>query len=412
MQLLFPHDSDTYALRCRPGSPPRSSSATTRSTSRWTSTRSFGSSTSRATRARDHLVVSVHRTDREARSQRAHEVDPRRAVVGGGAGPPHWTELGDAVLADEPPEADAVAGRPRFRTAAWADWRRAARRAGARTNGATARACRVGHRHRDRGGRARRARRPRPGQGRRATSSCRRGTRAATAPRSGARSTPSSRPSTSSPATTSTRPPPRRPRPRASSVGSTTSPRSPASALASHTVREAVATDGYRREMYVATPGGRAHARGLRRPRLPHRRGSGRRRLQDRRVARRVRPRRQGRPATGCRVRRTRSHSRRRRANRWRAACSCSSVPAAPTNARGQRPSAGCSRRYEHFSRRLPDPNEHQHAADRAGDDHQRGVGPGPPDVGADDHGHGDERQPHETVDESRPAPCPRRSAR
>ena len=49
----------------------------------------------------------------------------------------------------------------------------------------------------------------------RATSSCRRGTRAATAPRSGARCTRCSRPSTSSPATASTRPPPRRPRPRA-----------------------------------------------------------------------------------------------------------------------------------------------------------------------------------------------------
>ena len=65
VQLLFPHDSDhVRAARCRSTSPPRSSSATSRSTSRWTSTRSSGSSTWRCTRARDHLVVSVHRTER------------------------------------------------------------------------------------------------------------------------------------------------------------------------------------------------------------------------------------------------------------------------------------------------------------------------------------------------------------
>ena len=43
----------------RRASRPTSSSCTSRSTSRWASTRSCGSSTSRAPRARDHLVVSV-----------------------------------------------------------------------------------------------------------------------------------------------------------------------------------------------------------------------------------------------------------------------------------------------------------------------------------------------------------------
>ena len=46
VQLVFPHDRDTYAVRVSTSaSPPRSSSATRRSTSRWTSTRSCASST-------------------------------------------------------------------------------------------------------------------------------------------------------------------------------------------------------------------------------------------------------------------------------------------------------------------------------------------------------------------------------
>ena len=53
----------------------------------------------------------------------------------------------------------------------------------------------------------------------------------------------------------STPPPPRRPRPRGSSAGSTTSRRWPRSALTTRTVHDAVAA-GFRREMYVAAPVG------------------------------------------------------------------------------------------------------------------------------------------------------------
>ena len=77
------------------------------------------------------------------------------------------------------------------------------------------------------------------------------------------------------------------------------------SALASRTVREAVATNDYRREMYVATQVEGHTLEGY--VDLVYRTsdGSGRRRLQDRRLARRVRSRGQGRalPAPGSVVR-------------------------------------------------------------------------------------------------------------
>ena len=104
--------------------------------------------------------------------------------------------------------------------------------------------------------------------------------------------------------------------------------------------------------------------------------------------------------ATGSRARRTRSRSNRRPASRWRSACSCSSasdgahrtsvsdLPAAMREVR-----AALAASFE--------PPPHQDTTDRAGEHHQRGVAPRPPDVGADDHRHGDERHPDQTVEEA-----------
>ena len=78
----------------------------------------------------------------------------------------------------------------------------------------------------------------------RAISSCHRGTRGATAPRSGAPCTRSSRPSISPPATASSRPRPRRPRPRACSGSRTSSSTLARSALATDVVRDAVSAAG------------------------------------------------------------------------------------------------------------------------------------------------------------------------
>ena len=332
-------------------------------------------------------------------TRRPHEVDPRRAAV---ARRRRARRTGTAlapVADDLAARARDAAGRARVRTPPWDDWVARARPRALAHGVAAARA--VGHRA-AREPRRRRARRaPTPAWPRtRATSSCRRGTRAATAPRSGARCTRCSRPSTSRPAPAST----------------TTAAAQAAAegvigreddiaalargALASRTVREA-----------VAATASAARCTSPRRSTAPRSRATstsctatrraGRRRLQDRRVARRGRPRRQGGalPAPG-RVVRGRARSR-RRASRSPSACSCSSatdgaderavsdLPAAMREVRALLAASSASR------------HEHQHAADRAGEHHQRGVAPGPPDVGADDHGHGDERHPHQAVEEA-----------
>ena len=69
-------------------------------------------------------------------------------------------------------------------------------------------------------------------------------------------------------------------------------------------------------------------------------------------------------------------------ARRWRSACSCSSAGSGGDAAGA----VICRRRcvtYELLSGRPPQPPPHQHPADRAGHDHDRGVEPGPPDGGA-----------------------------
>ena len=248
MQLLFPHDSDTYALRV-------STRVTTEEFERYKPIDEQMDFHEKLrllyvalTRARDHLVVSVHRTDREARSRRPHEVDPRRAAVGGGDDAPHWTEL-DAGRRRRDGRGSRAARPAGFRTRRGTTGSRSA--TGALANGA---APRVWSATAIATAAAERAASPTPAWPRtRATSSFRRGTRAATAPRSGARCTRCSRPSTSSPA---------------HDVDETAAAQAAAegvigrehdiaalarSALASRTVREAVATDDYRREMYVAT---------------------------------------------------------------------------------------------------------------------------------------------------------------
>ena len=170
------------------------------------------------------------------------------------------------------------------------------------------------------------------------------------------------------------RPPPRRPRPRACSAGRTTSPRWPASRSRPNTVREAVAPSQLlARDVRRAPRSEAAHARGLRRPRLPHaptglvvvdyKTDAWRDEADlDAKVARyRLQGASYALALEGG-----------DRASRWPAACSCSSAPAAPTNALVGDLARRRSRRYEHFSRRPPDPDEHEHATDRSGDDHQR----------------------------------------
>ena len=204
---------------CRHGSPPRSSSATRRSTSRWTSTRSCGCSTSRCTRARDHLVVSVHRAERKAPAD-DRTTWTHAELLWDAAGEQPRLERVHRRRRRPPCRSRAPTSRPHRAPAAARrrghDWRartrsaRTAVGAAARVRSATALA-----RDAEAADAEPRRRRPRAGARARATSSCRRGTRAATAPRSGAPCTPCCRPSTSPPAPASTTPRPRRPRPRA-----------------------------------------------------------------------------------------------------------------------------------------------------------------------------------------------------
>ena len=263
------------------------------------------------TRARDHLVVSVHR------KVRTLNPDDR----------PHWTHaelLWDAAQTraldrsprpssarpGAPVEADTAADRaPGLDPDAWqAEYDRAhCAREPARV--------RVGHhagapprrRHRSEGGAVRPSTIPASPRTR-ATSSCRRGTRVGTAPRSAGRCTAPCRPSTSRPARASTPPRPRRPRPKACSATRRRSPTLTRAAIASPTVatrrRPPVLAGDLR-----GRPVRRDHARGLRRPRVPRRRrDSVRRRLQDRRGRRRD-PRRARTGTTGSRPPRTRWRS-------------------------------------------------------------------------------------------------------
>ena len=249
VQLLFPHDSDTYALRV-------STRVTTEEFERYKPIDEQMDFHEKLrllyvalTRARDHLVVSVHRTDRKLdpneRTKWTHaellwEAAQRPSVLDRARHPLPPAETAGADAAAPAPGSVPGVGR----------LARAARPARSRT--APPRGCGRPPPSQPRRPSAPRA--PTPAWPRtRATSSFRRGTRVGTAPRSGARCTRSSRPSTSSPA---------------HDIDETAAAQAAAegvigrehdiaalarSALASHTVREAVATDDYRREMYVAT---------------------------------------------------------------------------------------------------------------------------------------------------------------
>ena len=202
------------------------------------------------TRARDHLVVSVHRPAKAPGDDQTSGPTPSWCGTqpptnpGGSRSPPPPTTSDPLERADDAAAFTASPPPP------WDDWlaaRDAARAASARrrVRSATALA-------RDAEA-ARRARRPGAGQGTARPRVARRGTRAATAPHSGGRCTRCCRPSTSPPGPASTTPPPRRPQPKGSSVVRTTSRRVHASRSTTRVVREAVA-HGFRREMYVATP--------------------------------------------------------------------------------------------------------------------------------------------------------------
>ena len=259
------------------------------------------------TRARDHLVVSVHRKARDLAPDEPHALDARRAAVErrAGARVRHARRTG-ALSTVAVASGGAARARPR------------PRRMGGRTRGSRSPRCTAGVRRRDHAraslavrGDAGRSRAI-PGSRRTAaTSSCRRGTRAATAPRSDGRCTRCCRRSTSRPARASTTRRPRRRRPKVCSVTRRRSPRWPGSAIASACVQRASARPRWR-EMYVAVPLEELIARGLRRPRVPRRRRARRRRLQDRRGRRRGRARRATRALPGP-DRRVRARDRRRR---------------------------------------------------------------------------------------------------
>ncbi len=211
VQLVFPHDGDGWALRL-------SSKLATEEFERYQPIDEQMDFHEKlrllyvaATRAQDHLVVSVHRPAAEPRRRPPREVDPRAA---------------------------ALAGRAVRRRAVGG-----VRGHGRARGGRSGRGDRSPTRRRGRSGAPsstprwpapvgpgcapppRSPRRPRPAPRppratpawprTHATSSCRRGTRGATAPPSAARCTRSSRPPISPPARASTPPPPRRPRPKA-----------------------------------------------------------------------------------------------------------------------------------------------------------------------------------------------------
>ncbi|HEX5588052.1 MAG TPA: 3'-5' exonuclease, partial [Acidimicrobiia bacterium] len=118
VQLLFPHDSDTYALRI-------SSSIVTEEFERYVPIDEQMDFHEKLrllyvalTRARDHLVVSVHRTDRALpeRSRRTHAELLWDAAEAG----PGWEPFERAVETDAP-EAAAV-GAPLAQIPEWPEW--------------------------------------------------------------------------------------------------------------------------------------------------------------------------------------------------------------------------------------------------------------------------------------------------
>ena len=249
------------------------------------------------TRACDHLVVSLHRAERD---------EPARARTAAAPTPsscsPAWASGSTTCPTSAATPTPAAAGPGRRPVAAAAVRRRGqAERDAALAVGGPAR--RGGGHRAHRRGRPRRRRRhplttartdavrrpwPRtrtrpPGcRSARATSTCRRGSRAATAPRWAGPCTACCRRSTSPPATASTPRSPPSARPRPSPTGPTTCAALVDAALGSPVVRAAAAAPALARGLRLH-PDRRPAARGLRRPALPRPRRPGGRRPQDRR---------------------------------------------------------------------------------------------------------------------------------
>ncbi len=247
VQLRFPHDRDTYALRV-------SARVTTEEFERYEPIDEQMDFHEKLrllyvamTRARDHLVVSVHRAAREPAGERTTWTHAQliwsAALV--------RARLGRvARRAARPPRVGPRGPRWRRRPAPVGGVARSTRRRD-RARCPSPRA--IGHRDRPRSRRTAHGTRPWAGQGR-------------TRPRapaleqgpvrhraSDAPSTRCSRRWISTPAPGSTTPPPLRPRRRGSSGGKARWRHGPAPRSPPHTVREAVA-HGFRREMYVAAP--------------------------------------------------------------------------------------------------------------------------------------------------------------
>ena len=177
----------------------------------------------RVHRARDHLVVSAHRKVRKLGDDQSlwtHAELLWHAAQG--------ASFAESVASGASPASVRRRSRSRRRPLA-REWQASARRrlrpraaAGGSSRRRRSRAAPTTY------AAAVRGRRSGSAEGAAATSSCRRGTRAATALRSVAPSTRCSRPSTSPPARASTTPRPRRPRPKACSARRPPSRRSPA----------------------------------------------------------------------------------------------------------------------------------------------------------------------------------------
>ncbi len=390
VELLFPHDSDTYALRV-------SSRVTTEEFERYQPIDEQMDFHEKLrllyvalTRARDHLVVSVHRTTREPDSSDRTKWTHAELLWSAARDAPHWSELVPARRSGTEPARDVADAVP---FPAWNEW--AAERAAALAHGArprvwSATAIATAAAARADPGLAKDARDlelPPWNKGRY-------GTAVGSAVHAvlqtvdlvtgeGVDETAAAQ---------------------AAAEGVIGRERDIA-ALARQRARVGHGPRGRRHPRLPARDvrrdaSERAHARGLRRPRLPDAaRGSSSSTTRPTRGATSWSSTTRSR-AIGSRARRTPSHSKRPPVRRSRAACSCSSPPTAPGSGRSLT-FRRRSRRYEQFSRGPPDPREHEHSTDRAREHHQRGVPPGPPDVRPDEHGHRDECHPHETVEEA-----------
>jgi ATP-dependent exoDNAse (exonuclease V) beta subunit len=131
VELLFPHDSDTYALRV-------SSRVTTEEFERYQPIDEQMDFHEKLrllyvalTRARDHLVVSVHRTAREPDAADRTKWTHAELLWSAARDAPHWTELEPAV--GTPPLASPASPAIVVPFPAWDDW--VAERATALTNG-------------------------------------------------------------------------------------------------------------------------------------------------------------------------------------------------------------------------------------------------------------------------------------